>query len=315
MYQIIEYEPNPCFRRFEESVSAARRAGDEDPDKSIIADTMKLLGNSGYGKTVTNVDRHRDVKYCTEIDTSALINNKRFRQLDVVTEDAYEIEMNKSVVKYTLPLHIGFFVYQYAKLRMQQFYYDFVDRNVERPLFQYCEMDTDSAYIALAGESIDGLVKADRRAHYFRHRSQWLPAECCDEHEDDYVRARIAGCPWLATESCCFARKAFDKRSPGPFKVEWCGDGFVGLCSKTYYCFGATDKYSTKGLSKRHNDIDKDTFLAVLTNRRSGGGINRGFRVRGSSVMTYIQERAALTYFYGKRKVLADGLSTAPLEV
>ena len=276
---------------------------------------MKLLGNSGYGKTVTNVDRHRDVKYCTEIGTSVLINNKRFRQLDVVTEDAYEIEMNKSVVKYTLPLHIGFFVYQYAKLRMLQFYYDFVDRYVERPLFQYCEMDTDSAYIALAGKSIDGLVKADRRAHYFRHRSQWLPAECCDEHEDDYVRARIAGCPWTATESCCFARKAFDKRTPGLFKVEWCGDGFVGLCSKTYYCFGTTDKYSTKGLSTRHNDIDKDTFLAVLTNRRSGGGVNRGFRVRNSTVMTYIQERAALTYFYGKRKVLADGLSTAPMEV
>ena len=52
--------------------------------------------------------------------------------------------MNKSVVKYTLPLHIGFFVYQYTKLRMLQFYYDFVDRYVERPLFQYCEMDTDS---------------------------------------------------------------------------------------------------------------------------------------------------------------------------
>ena len=261
VYQIIEYEPNPCFRRFGESVSTARRAGDEDPDKAIIADTMKLLGNSGYGKTVTNVDRHRDVKYCIEIGTSALINNKRFRQLDVVTEDAYEIEMNKSVVKYTLPLHIGFFVYQYAKLRMLQFYYDFVDRYVERPLFQYCEMDTDSAYIALAGESIDGLVRADRRAHYFRHRSQWLPAECCDEHEDDYVCARIAGRPWTVTESCCFARKAFDKRTPGLFKVEWCGDGFVGLCSKTYYCFGATDKYSTKGLSKRHNDIDKGPRL------------------------------------------------------
>ena len=173
-------------------------------------------------------------------------------------------------MKYTLPLHIGFFVYQYAKLHMLQFYYDFVDRYVERPLFQYCEMDTDSAYIALAGESIDGLVRADRRAHYFRHRSQWLPVECCDEHEDDYVRARIAGRPWTVTESCCFARKAFDKRTPGLFKVEWCGDGFVGLCSKTYYCFGATDKYSTKGLSKRHNGTDKDTFLAVLKNRRSG---------------------------------------------
>ena len=128
VYQIVEYSPKPCFRHFGESVSTARRNGDSDPDKSIIADTMKLLGNSAYGKTVTNIDRHRDIKYCTEVGTSALISNKRFRQLDVVTADAYEIEMNKSVVKYTLPLHIGYFVYQYAKLRMLQFYYDFVDR-------------------------------------------------------------------------------------------------------------------------------------------------------------------------------------------
>ena len=128
VYQVIEYEAKPCFQHFGESVSAARRAGDTDPDKAIIADTMKLLGNSGYGKTVTNVDRHRDLQYCTEVGTSSLINNKLFRQLEVVTDNAYEVEMSKRVVKYTLPLHIGFFVYQYAKLRMLQFYYDFIDR-------------------------------------------------------------------------------------------------------------------------------------------------------------------------------------------
>ena len=132
VYQIIEYEPKPCFQNFGDSVSAARRAGDADPDKAIIADTMKLLGNSAYGKTVTNVDRHRDVKYCTEVGTSLslLIGNKRFRQLDVVAEDAYEVTSNKARVTYDLPLHIGFFVYQYAKLRMLEFYYDFVDRYV-----------------------------------------------------------------------------------------------------------------------------------------------------------------------------------------
>ena len=130
VYQIVEYERKPCFRQFGESVSAARRDGDADPDKAIIADTMKLLGNSAYGKTVTNVDRHRNVAYCTEVGTSACINNKRFRQLDAVTDNAYEITSNKSRVTYDLPLHIGFFVYQYAKLRMLQFYYDFIDRYV-----------------------------------------------------------------------------------------------------------------------------------------------------------------------------------------
>ena len=128
VYQIVEYSPKPCFQQFGDSVSAARRAGDADPDKAIIADTMKLLGNSAYGKTVTNVDRHRDIKYSTEVGTSALISNKRFRQLDVVTADAYEVTSSKARVTYDLPHHIGFFVYQYAKLRMLEFYYDFVDR-------------------------------------------------------------------------------------------------------------------------------------------------------------------------------------------
>ena len=144
VYQVIEYDPIPCFRRFGDAVSKARREGDVHRDKTIIADTMKLLGNSGYGKTITNVDRHRDVSYCTEKAASLLVNDKRFRQLDIVVDDAYEIELNKKTVKYTLPVHVGFFVLQYAKMRMLQFYYDFIIRYVERPLFEYCEMDTDS---------------------------------------------------------------------------------------------------------------------------------------------------------------------------
>ena len=128
VYQIVEYSPKPCFQHFGESVSTARRNGDVDPEKSIIADTMKLLGNSAYGTTVTNVDRHRDVRYSTEVGTSLFINNKRFCQIDVVAEDAYEITSSKARVTYDLPHHIGFFVYQYVKLRMLEFYYDFVDR-------------------------------------------------------------------------------------------------------------------------------------------------------------------------------------------
>ena len=129
------------------------------------------------------------------------------------------------------------------------------------------------------------------------------------------MRCRLANRPWVGDEACCKTRRAYDKRTPGLFKVEWSGDRFVGLCSKTYYCFGPTDKYSTKGLSKRHNDIDKNAFLEVLTNRRSGSGKNRGFRVHHSTVLTYVQERAAVTYFYAKRVVHEDGVSTGPVDV
>ena len=63
VYQVLEYTPNPCFKPFGDAVSDARRAGDVDPSKVIIADTSKLTGNSGYGKTITNKERHRQVKH------------------------------------------------------------------------------------------------------------------------------------------------------------------------------------------------------------------------------------------------------------
>jgi hypothetical protein len=46
-------------------------------------------------------------------------------------------------------MQIGCFVYQYAKLQMLEFYYDFMDVFVDRSDFQYCSMDTDSAYYCL----------------------------------------------------------------------------------------------------------------------------------------------------------------------
>ena len=95
VYQVFAYTPIPCIRRFGDAVSTARREGDVHPNKAIIVDTMKLLGNSGYGKTITNVDRLRDVKYCTEKAASLKVNDIRFRQNDVVVDDAYEIAMNK----------------------------------------------------------------------------------------------------------------------------------------------------------------------------------------------------------------------------
>ncbi|CAH3180046.1 unnamed protein product, partial [Porites lobata] len=42
VYQVVEFTPEPCFKPFGDAVSDARRAGDADPSKAIIADTMKL---------------------------------------------------------------------------------------------------------------------------------------------------------------------------------------------------------------------------------------------------------------------------------
>ena len=198
---------------------------------------------------------------------------------------------------------------------MLQFHYDCVDKYVDRADYELCEMDTDSLYLVLSTATLEEAVRPHLRRKFFRHYHEWFPAEACDEHRPDFVRAKSQGESWEAREQCCKTRKAFDRRTPGLFKLEYKGDGIVALCSKTYCCFGADapTKTSAKGVSKRLNNLVRERYLNVLRTRKSGSGKNRGFRGDGKHMYTYTQERDALSYFYGKRQVSADGVSTTPL--
>lgn len=128
IYSIFSYKRAAIFRRFGESVSDARRQGDADPDKALMADMAKLIGNSVYGKTITNKEKHRDVKYVIgKQQASAKVKSARFLSLDELGNDLYEIESRKYSINMDIPVVIGFVILQYAKLRMLQFYYDFLD--------------------------------------------------------------------------------------------------------------------------------------------------------------------------------------------
>lgn len=74
-------------------------------------------------------------------------------------EEFFEVEKAKKELRMNLPVQIGYYILQYGKLRMLQFYFDFLDRYVERENFAYCEMDTDAAYMALAGPDLASVIK------------------------------------------------------------------------------------------------------------------------------------------------------------
>ena len=153
-----------------------------------------------------------------------------------------------------------------------------------------CEMDTDSAYIAIAGDSIESLVKPELSQEFQQDKCNWFPRTDTAKH------------------------KAYDERTPGLFKVEWEGQGIIGLCSTTYYCFGAKDKFSCKGENKKTNEINKDKYLKVFLTKQYCAGVNCGFHVVNNTMYTYMQMRDAFSYFHPKWKVLASGVSTLPLE-
>ena len=99
IYRTFEYTPARCFQSFGEAVSDARRAGDANPDLSLLAETSKLIGNSLYGKTITNKEKHKKTVYCLGTrDASRKVRQKRFRAMEEIGEDFYEIEESKMSV-------------------------------------------------------------------------------------------------------------------------------------------------------------------------------------------------------------------------
>ena len=46
IHRFVQYTPRKVFNGFAQSVVDARRAGDENPLSGVVAETMKLLGNS-----------------------------------------------------------------------------------------------------------------------------------------------------------------------------------------------------------------------------------------------------------------------------
>ncbi len=64
-----------------------------------------------------------------------------------------------------------------AKLRMLEFYYDFIDKYIEREDFELLEMDTDSNYFAFSEDNIEKIIKPHMRQEYEKEKYNFLPSE------------------------------------------------------------------------------------------------------------------------------------------
>ena len=172
-------------------------------------------------------------------------------------------------------------------------------------------MDTDSAYMAVSGP-LEDIVIPEKRLEFFTNFHRWFPQPYCEGHRDEYIQRKVYGDGgWDSECADCVSTKRRAGRTPGLFKEEFSGDGIVALNSKTYFCWGeGKSKYSSKGLSKKSNALTKQEYMTVLKDKSTQGGINREFVIKDHKTFTYTQQRSCLTYFYGKRIVSEDGVST-----
>ena len=99
-YRFAQYTPMKSFNNFVQSAVKARRAGDENPNSSVLAETRKLLANSSYGYQIMDRSRHTVTKYLNEGETHRAIINKIFKHLGFIYDQLYELEIVKSEIQH-----------------------------------------------------------------------------------------------------------------------------------------------------------------------------------------------------------------------
>ena len=166
------------------------------------------------------------------------------------------------------------------------------------------ECDADSLYIAFAKETIDECVKPELRDEWDRVKYNFFSSDSRELVE---------------FEGRTIPFKQYDKRTPGKYKPEFEGSGIACLNSKVYHCWSDNldkdgkiiTKTSCKGVQKRRNELFKQDFLDMIKNPCQSHTVeNAGFIREGTDILTYTQTKKGLNYFYAKRIVLDDGVST-----
>ena len=277
IHRYISYTSGRPFKWFPEEVSSARRDADNDKNKKQLGDTAKLKGNSFYGKMIENLEKHMNTKLTTNeklIDN--IFRSPFFEDLEEINEGVFEVRQRKKQVTITRPYQCGLAVYQLAKLRMLEFYYDFLDKFCNRRDFELIQMDTDSFYMALSAEDFDEIIKPEMKELYKEEKKNWLVT-------DEY-----------------------SKRVPGLFKAEFQGKRMIALTSKCYFAdsgggagakLGGDEgikKFSCKGVSRRQNKMNWERYKNALFGSLDKAR-NIGFRKRDNHIVTYEQSKLGLS--------------------
>ena len=172
-----------------------------------------------------------------------------------------------------------------------------------------CCSVSDSLYLEISGDSLEGLIADNVKLHRFKQMTEGR----CDDVYNTLEDAAVYLC-----RTCCDAHAKYDRRKEGLFKIEFEGHEMISLCSKTYVARNAKTnelKVSTKGVNKRNLEHPLDDCRRALMEKCTVEVQNRGIRLKDSILRTYFQNKIGFNFFYCKRVVQSDLISTKPLDI
>ena len=123
----------------------------------FIKNAPKLINNAIYGHTLLNPHNYAtEAKICHDESSSSMLKSfskPSFRRVDLINDDRFLVTYNKSSVKASSPIYVGYSILNHAKLYVYRFWYlTIVPTYGKRAQFVYS--DTDSFIIDIECDDI-----------------------------------------------------------------------------------------------------------------------------------------------------------------
>ena len=284
----IKYEQKAWLKPYIDLNTKLRQEGTSEFEK----DFFKLMNNAVYGKTIENVLKRQDIKFCCEKKKALRYVKKiNFKRETVFTKNLVAIHMNRLQVKYNKPIYAGFSVLEMSKWRMFKFVYEYLKPKWGNRV-EVIQTDTDGLMLHIKTEDFYEDVKPDI--------TKWFDTSNFSEDNK-------------------FAIEPKNKMKLGCFKIET-GENivtiFIGLRAKMY-CYTIEHPGYTV-LKKREKGVPGHVtnrhqlliWKKVLDNETQTYATYNMIKSEKLNVYTIEQKKVALSNFDDKRYILDDGYTT-----
>ena len=249
------------------------------------------MNNSVYGKTIENVQKRQDIKFCIERKKALKhISKINFKRETIFSKNLVAIHMNKQQIKFNKPIYAGFCVLEMSKYIMYEFVYDFVKPKWNDKV-EICGGDTDSLFLNVETEDFYEDIKPDIK--------KWFDTSNFSENNK-------------------FGLPIMNAKELGKFKIETADNiatQFVGLRAKTYDMeleVGDTFEYkiAEKGVPRHKKHYNIEIYKDILFNETRNFVEYNRIGSKKLDVYTLQQKKVALSNFDDKRYILDDGITT-----
>ena len=119
------------------------------------------MNNSVYGKTIENVLKRQDIKFCCERKKALKYVKKiYFKRETVFTKNLVALHMNRMQVMYDKPIYAGFCVLEMSKWRMFKFVYEYLKPKQSNNV-KVLQTDTDGLLLHIKTKDFYEDIKPD----------------------------------------------------------------------------------------------------------------------------------------------------------